>query len=256
MKAVFIGSGSVATHLAIALKNKGVTISQIYSRTASNAEILADKVGASFTNDITEIDQQADIYFYAIKDNFLLKLLEQIELPDALHVHTAGSIPMSIFQPFTTKYGVFYPLQTFSKQKEVDFSQSPICIETCNLEVQQQLVELAHLLTTKICIVSTEQRRDLHLAAVFACNFTNYMYDVASKILEETGIGFDLLLPLITETVDKVRTMKPYDAQTGPAVRFDEKTITRHLKMLKNRPDLKTIYKLLSKNIHKRHSNN
>ena len=256
MKAVFIGSGSVATHLAIALKNKGVTISQIYSRTASNAEILADKVGASFTNDITEIDQQADIYFYAIKDNFLLKLLEQIELPDALHVHTAGSIPMSIFQPFTTKYGVFYPLQTFSKQKEVDFSQIPICIETCNLEVQQQLVELAHLLTTKICIVSTEQRRDLHLAAVFACNFTNYMYDVASKILEETGIGFDLLLPLITETVDKVRTMKPYDAQTGPAVRFDEKTITRHLKMLKNRPDLKTIYKLLSKNIHKRHSNN
>lgn len=253
MEAVFIGSGSVATHLALALKEKGVTISQVYSRTKSNAAALADKLGTSYTTDLSEIYDKADIYFYALKDNSFRSTLKSFDLPDAIHVHTSGSISMSEFDGIATKYGVFYPLQTFSKEKEIDFSKIPICIEAINADTQQKLLDLANLLNSKTYLISSEQRKKLHLAAVFACNFSNYMYDVSSQILEEIGVGFDILHPLIMETALKVQSVTPYKAQTGPAVRFDDKIITKHLHMLKNRRDLKKIYKLLSKDIHKRH---
>jgi len=174
-------------------------------------------------------------------------------LPEGIQVHTAGCIPMNEFEGFTTKFGVFYPLQTFSKKKSVDFSQVPICIEANNVEVQDKLVEIANLLSTKIYHINSDQRKRLHLAAVFASNFTNYMYDIASEILEDSGFLFDIIQPLVAETADKVMTLKPYDAQTGPAVRMDEKTIAKHLSMLNSRPDLKKIYKLLTNDIHDRH---
>jgi len=253
MKAVFIGSGNVATHLALALQAKGVTISQVYSRTQKNAATLADKLNTSYTTDISEVYDKADIYFYALKDGSFRETLKRFDLPDAIHVHTAGSLPMSDFDGMATRYGVFYPLQTFSKEKDVDFSKVPICIEAINTDVQQKLLDLAHLLGSKTYLISSEQRKKLHLAAVFACNFTNYMYDVSSQILENIGVSFEILQPLIMETAEKVQSVVPYKAQTGPAVRFDEKTISRHLRMLKNRKDLKKIYKLLSKDIYKRH---
>jgi len=160
---------------------------------------------------------------------------------------------MSEFEGFTSKYGVFYPLQTFSINKPVNFKQIPICIEACDERVQQTLLDLAKLLSTKTYVVSSEQRKKLHLAAVFACNFTNYMYDISSKILDESGFLFEMIQPLIAETAEKIKTMNPYEAQTGPAVRMDEKTIAKHLSMLNKRPDLKKIYKLLTKNIYNRH---
>lgn len=160
---------------------------------------------------------------------------------------------MSEFDGIASKYGVFYPLQTFSKEKEVDFSQIPICIEAINGDTQQKLLDLANLLNSKTYLISSEQRKKLHLAAVFACNFSNYMYDISSQILEEIGVGFDIMHPLIMESALKVQSITPYKAQTGPAVRFDDKIITNHLHMLKNRRDLKKIYKILSKDIHKRH---
>lgn len=253
MKAVFIGSGNVATHLALALQAKGVTISQVYSRTQKNAANLADKLNTSYTTDISEVYDKADIYFYALKDGSFRETLKSFDLPDAIHVHTAGSIPMSDFDGIATKYGVFYPLQTFSKEKDVDFTKIPICIEAINTDVQQTLLDLAHLLGSKTYLISSEQRKKLHLAAVFACNFTNYMYDISSQILEDMGVSFEILQPLILETAEKVQSIVPYKAQTGPAVRFDDKIISKHLKMLKNRRDLKKIYTLLSKDIHKRH---
>lgn len=253
MKAVFIGSGSVATHLALALQEKGVTISQIYSRTSINAQILAERLGTTFTSDISDIYPDADIYIYAIKDSFLMRLLSEMDIPDALHVHTAGSVSMMAFERYTSKYGVFYPLQTFSKKKPVDFSQIPICIEGSSTEVQQKLLDLAHLITTKTYVVDSDQRKKLHLAAVFACNFTNYMYDIASQLVANSGIGFEILQPLILETADKIKTLSPYDAQTGPAVRFDEITIKKHLKLLKKEKEFRGIYKDLSKSIYKRH---
>lgn len=253
MEVVFIGSGNVATQLALALKEKGVTISQVYSRTRTNAVALADKLGTTYTTDLSEIYDKADIYFYALKDSSFRSTLKSFDLPNAIHVHTGGSIPMSEFDGIATKFGVFYPLQTFSKEKEVDFSKIPICIEAVNTEIQQKLLDLANLLNSRTYLISSEQRKKLHLAAVFACNFTNYMYDISSQILEEIGVSFEILHPLILETAQKVQSVTPYKAQTGPAVRFDDIIISKHLRMLRNRRDLMKIYKKLSKDIYKRH---
>lgn len=253
MKAVFVGSGNLGTHLASALHEKGVIISQIYSRTSSNAAILAEKLGASYTNDPGEIDEDADIYFYALKDSSLIHFLKEASLPNAMHVHTSGSVSLSIFKDSTLHYGVFYPLQTFSKNKPVDFSEIPICIEASNAEMQEKLLNIAHLLTEKTYIINSDQRKVLHLAAVFACNFSNYMYDVASEIMNDVGIGFEILQPLIAETAEKVKTMNPYEAQTGPAVRFDKIIIDKHLTMLKRYPQYKGLYKDISKYIYQRH---
>ena len=254
MKVVIIGSGNVATHLALALQSQGITICQIYSRTISNAEILALKIDAPFTSEISEIYRNADIYIYALNDSSFLKILKKFKLPEtALHVHTSGSIPMGDFFGYADKYGVLYPLQTFSKNKTVDFEQVPICIEGITPEVEEEILVIAKLLTSKIYFINSEKRKKLHLAAVFACNFSNYMYDVAYDIVMSAGIDFDILKPLILETAYKVQTMTPKEAQTGPAIRFDEKIINKHLALLNRKKNLKEIYRLLSKSINKKH---
>ena len=212
MKAVIIGSGNVATHLALAFQKKGIIISQVYSRTSANAELLAQKLNTSFTTHTSGIDRNADIYIYALKDSSFLNLLKRFDLPKAIHVHTSGSIPMKDFYGYTERYGVFYPLQTFSINKEIDFSNVPICIEANTEKLENELIELAKLLTTKTYILSSEQRRRVHLAAVFACNFTNYMYDIAHDIVLGAGIEFDILKPLIMETADKINTLPPREA--------------------------------------------
>lgn len=254
MKAVIIGSGNVATHLALAFQKKGIIISQVYSRTSANAELLAQKLNTSFTTHTSGIDRNADIYIYALKDSSFLHLLKRFNLPKAIHVHTSGSISMKDFYGYTERYGVFYPLQTFSINKEIDFSNVPICIEANSEKLENELIELAKLLTTKTYILSSEQRRKVHLAAVFACNFSNYMYDIAHDIVLGAGIEFDILKPLIMETADKINTLSPKEAQTGPAIRYDENIINKHLIMLDNRKHWKAIYKKLTKNIHNRHA--
>lgn len=254
MKVVIIGSGNVATHLALALQSQGITICQVYSRTISNAEILATKIDAPFTSEISEIYRNADVYIYALNDSSFLKILKKFKLPEtALHVHTSGSIPMGDFFGYADKYGVLYPLQTFSKNKTVDFEQVPICIEGITPEVEEEILVIAKLLTTKIYFINSEKRKKLHLSAVFACNFSNYMYDVAYDIVMSAGIDFDILKPLILETAYKVQTMTPKEAQTGPAIRFDEKIINKHLALLNRKKNLKEIYRLLSKSINKKH---
>jgi len=256
MEIVLIGSGSVATHLGLAFKSKGVIIKQVFSRNPANAENLAKKLETIFIDDISDLYMDADIYIYALKDSALKTILRKMSIiPQGIHVHTAGSVPMNDFEGFTAQFGVFYPLQTFSIKKEIDFSNVPVCLEASNAETQIALVNLAKLLTDKIYIINSEQRKQLHLAAVFACNFTNYMYDIAAQILEDSDIKFEIIEPLIAETADKIKTLSPYDAQTGPAVRFDETTIDRHLHMLKKNSDIKKVYDLLSKSIHLRHKN-
>jgi len=253
-KVVIIGSGSLATHLALTLHANGVLISQIYSRTPTNAEILADKVGCSYTSNISNLFSNADIYIYAINDNSLLKLLKKFELPDAIHIHTSGSLSISIFDGYAKKYGVLYPLQTFSKKRAVDFTNVPILIEACNSEIESDIYNFSKLISPKIYSITSEQRSKIHLAAVFACNFTNYMYDIAFDIVSKSGIGFEILQPLILETADKIKTLTPKDAQTGPAVRYDQNIIKKHLSLLNRSNDKKEIYKLLSKSINDRHS--
>ena len=256
MEVVLIGSGSVATHLGLALQAKGFTISQVYSRNAANAEILATKLNTSFITDISNIYREADIYFYALTDSAFKSILRKIDIPEGIQVHTAGCIPMNEFEGFTANFGVLYPLQTFSINKPLEFRQIPICIEASNREVQKTLLEIGNLLSDRVYEINSDQRKRLHLAAVFACNFTNYMYDISSKILEDSGFLFDIIQPLIAETAEKIKTMNPYEAQTGPAVRMDEKTISKHLLLLHKKPELKNIYKLLTKSIYRRHKKN
>ena len=253
MNAVIIGSGNLATHLAIALHEKGITISQIYSRTTSNAELLSQKLNCKFTIHTAEIDKNADIYFYALKDSSFHSVLKKFRAPKAIHVHTSGSISMKDFYGYAENYGVFYPLQTFSKKKEIDFSNIPICIEANSDKVEKVLQNLASLLSNNIYILSSEQRKKVHLAAVFACNFTNYMYDIAHDIVLSAGVEFDILKPLIAETAQKIETLSPREAQTGPAVRYDENTINKHLILLERNTHWHAIYLKLTKNIYLRH---
>ena len=256
MEVVFIGSGNVATQLGLALKEKGVVIKQVYSKSYSNADKLALKLNAEPTSDIADLYMDADFYFYALKDSALRSTLKQIEMPSGIQVHTGGTISIREFEGFSTRFGVFYPLQTFSVDKVVDFSKIPIFIEGCNQDVQEKLSELAKLLSEKVFQMNSEGRRKIHLAAVFACNFSNYMYDIASQILASANIPFDVMHPLIDETAEKIKTIAPYHAQTGPAVRMDDITISKHVAMLSKNREFRNIYKLLTKSINKRHKFN
>ncbi len=254
MDIVLIGAGNVATQLAKTFQKKNISIRQIYSRTLENAQKLAEEVNSSFTNNLAEIDRQADVYFYAVKDIVLEEIIRKINIREGLHIHTAGSIPISVFDGFAEKYGVFYPLQTFSKTREIDFTHIPIFIEGNSPVSEQQIFQLAHLLCDKIFIASSEQRQLIHLSAVFACNFSNHMFNIANEIVAQAGFSFEILKPLIDETVQKLNDMTPFEAQTGPAVRNDENVIQKHLSLLANRPELANIYKIISEHISKTYS--
>ena len=249
MKAVFIGSGNVASHLSLALQTSGLEFCQVYSHTIGNAQILAEKLHVPYTNKSSDIYKDADIYFYALKDDVLQQFIEKVNLPNGIHVHTAGSIPMIVFEGYAKNYGVFYPLQTFSKSKIVDFKLIPICIEASSLAIESVLLELANSVSKKNYLLSSEQRMQLHLSAVFASNFTNRMYAIAAEILEDAGMEFDIIKPLIEETCSKIRTLHPSKAQTGPALRHDEKIIQKHIELLSEKPEIQKLYKEISENI-------
>ena len=252
---VFIGAGNLATNLAKALYYKGFRIVQVYSRTEESARALAEKVEADYTTDLQEISKDAKLYIVSLKDAAFVELLPQIteDKQKSLLVHTAGSIPMSVWEGHAERYGVFYPMQTFSKQREVDFQEVPFFIEAKRAEDTELLKAIASTLSEKVYEADSEQRKSLHLAAVFICNFTNHMYALAADLLEKYNLPFEVMLPLIDETARKVHELAPRDAQTGPAVRYDENVMSNHLAMLVDSPALQEIYKLMSKSIHEHH---
>lgn len=252
---VFIGAGNLATNLAKAFYRKGFRIVQVYSRTQESARALAEKVEADYTTDLQEVVKGAKLYIVSLKDAAFVELLPQIAegKQGSLMVHTAGSIPMNVWEGHVFRYGVFYPMQTFSKQREVDFREVPFFIEAASPEDAELLKAVATTLSEKVYEATSEQRKSLHLAAVFICNFTNHMYALAAELLEKYNLPFDVMLPLIDETARKVHELAPRDAQTGPAVRYDENVISHHLSMLEGTPGLQEIYKLMSKSIHEHH---
>lgn len=251
LSVVFVGAGNLATHLAQSMHQKGFNIQQIYSRTLGSAQLLADSVDADFTASIEQIKKDADLYVTALTDEALLKLVPQLthEREKSLWVHTAGSIPVSIWKDYCEHYGVFYPLQTFSKKRAVDFSRIPVFIEGSSTEDTECLLNVAKELTTEVYQASSDQRKSLHLAAVFASNFTNHMYASAANLLKEYQLPFKVLLPLIDETAQKVHYLNPEEAQTGPAARNDRKVMEEHLNMLVSFPSLHHLYKEMSDSI-------
>lgn len=252
-KLAIIGAGNLATRVALELHNKGVEIVQVYSRTVTSALTLARLIGCNYVTKAEKITPDADIYLISVSDMAVNTLLAHVNFNNKLVAHTAGSIPMEDLKKFSSNYGVFYPLQTFSKYRDVNFTNIPFCIEANNKENEDSLVELAQLISPDVRLISSEQRKQLHLAAVFVNNFSNHMYSIASEIIKEKDLPFDILLPLIDETASKVKNMTPRAAQTGPATRMDKNIMNEHLHMLNGKHKLKKIYSSISESIGEYH---
>jgi predicted short-subunit dehydrogenase-like oxidoreductase (DUF2520 family) len=255
MKIVFIGAGNLATNLARELYSKGHQILQVYSRTEESAKALAKSVGSMAITNIAQTETGADLYVFSVKDSVLEQLLAQMPTTSGLWVHTAGSMPLSVFGKYHDDHGVIYPFQTFSKERKVDFSEIPVFIEANSDKNLELLENWVKTFSRKAIPLSSEKRKHIHLCGVFACNFVNHLYAVAEDILASQDIQFDVLLPLIDETARKVHELSPKDAQTGPAIRYDENVINKHLSLLAN-GNQKLLYELLSKNIHETNKTN
>lgn len=253
MRIVLIGAGNLATNLGKALHGAGHDIVQVYSHTWDNAQRLATIVGGAATDDLSSIVSSADVYIFSIKDSTLGEVIPQVVSgrADKLMIHTAGSMPMSLFEGMALHYGVLYPMQTFSKSREVDFKVIPCFVEGNDSYALSAIAELASSVSDRVSELSSDDRRYLHLAAVWACNFTNHCYEVSAELLRKHGIPFDVMLPLIDETAAKVHDLAPIDAQTGPAVRFDENVIRAQSLLMRDNPLLKDLYERMSMSIHK-----
>ena len=252
MRIVLVGAGNLATNLGKALKQSGENIIQLYSHTKESASRLGIELEIPYTTNILDLSKDAELYIVSLKDSVLQDFLPLLVKgrEDALFVHTAGSIPLSIWSGIVQRGGVFYPMQTFSKNRNVDFRQIPCFIEACNKKDEGVLCDLASKLSQKVIVLNSEKRKYLHLAAVFACNFTNYMYNITAQILEPHGIPFNVMLSLIDETAAKVHELSPINAQTGPAVRYDEDVMNRQIELLAENPEWQDLYKRISNNIY------
>ncbi|MCD8203025.1 MAG: DUF2520 domain-containing protein [Prevotella sp.] len=253
MRIAVIGAGNLATNIGVALHDAGHEILQVYSRTEKSADTLAKRLCCEAVTELERVCDDADIYIVAVKDSVIADIVPVLcngGRKDAVFVHTAGSIGISVFDGYAIHYGVLYPMQTFSKARQVDFREIPCFIEGNDEKALTSIKTLAGSISESIYELSSEARKYLHLSAVFACNFVNYCYDIASEILGEHGISFDVMLPLIDETARKVHELPPSEAQTGPAVRYDENVMGSQKSLLAANSDFQKIYELMSKSIH------
>ncbi len=249
---VFVGSGNVAGHLAKAFRQVGLRILQICSPDMGHARELAAKVDAEAIITCSAMNTHADLYLLTVPDGKIASVAEKMSQVDGVVCHTSGITAMETLDRFEN-YGVFYPFQTFSKNRDLDISQVPFCLEASSEETYEALRTLADKLSNAVYGVNTERRMKLHLAAVLVNNFTNYLYAEADEYLKENGLDMRILLPLIRETATKIEKLSATEAQTGPARRGDRSTIAKHLEMLQNRDDLKEIYQIFSQQILKKY---
>jgi predicted short-subunit dehydrogenase-like oxidoreductase (DUF2520 family) len=247
-----IGSGNVAWHLAPALENVGLKIQAVYSKDITNAKALTQRLyEAEPTDSLDFSDVGASLFIIAVTDSAIEAVAKEIILPeDAIVVHTSGSQPLDVLEYIpTTHLGVFYPLQTFSKSKKVDFVNIPLLIESEDKLTKTTLLKIAGKLSQKVHQVHSDDRQALHVSAVFACNLTNHLFTIADKLLADKNLDFDLLKPLITETINKSLKIGPQNAQTGPAIREDLETLEKHMVYLEENESYANIYKLITQDI-------
>jgi predicted short-subunit dehydrogenase-like oxidoreductase (DUF2520 family) len=248
----FIGSGNLAWHLAPAFDNMGFIVREVYSRNPQHAEQLTNKLyqaEVKATLDFSTSD--SSIFIIATSDDAITSIAQEIILPDeAVLIHTSGSKPLSELQfAATNNIGVFYPLQTFSKQTKVDFKDIPVFIESTNEETESVLTALAKSISGQVKKISSEERKALHVAAVFASNFTNHMLTISNDILQKNFLSFEWLKPLVIETIQKSLILGPENAQTGPAKRGDLEILDKHLEFLQTDPHTAEIYTIISQHI-------
>ena len=246
---VLLGAGNVANHFYQAFKiSEGSRVIQWYSRQLSKITQFQNET--AITDDLKTL-VEADVYLMAVNDDSIEEFSTLLPLVNSLVVHTSGSVSIHALNK-KHRRGVFYPLQTFTKGVEMNFQNVPICIEALEKDDLNTLKSLAESLHSPVYKISTEQRQTLHVSAVFVNNFSNQLYRIAHEITDAKHIPFDILKPLIHETAQKIDTLSPYMAQTGPAMRNDKKTIKRHLNLLENE-DHKKLYELLTQSIKKTH---
>ena len=264
MKIVFLGSGNVATHLSQALNHSmSDEVVQVYSPTAENAESLAELLSCGYCTDISDVDVNADIYICSVKDSAQRQVWlalkkhfneSDVNLAEKIVVHTAGALAMNGEDGLSNVFpncGVVYPVQSFSKQRAVDLSHTPFLIEATNPSTLEKLRRLVATVSDRCYEATTRQRNALHPAAVFASNFANHMYAIAHRLMEKNGLPFDILIPLIQETAQKVMEVAPVAAQTGPAVRGDEEVMSKQeKKLMEDGSEVELeIYRIVSRNI-------
>lgn len=251
MRIVMIGAGRLATNLATALYAAGHQIMMVYSRTSAAAQELASRVEATATSQLEELPMQADAFIIAVADNALDEVARKavVGRESQTFFHTAGTMPLRVLACGAKHYGVFYPMQSFSKERIANFQDIPLFLETNDDIALQTAQSLAESLTSHVYHLSSEERQYLHVAAVFACNFANHCYAMAREVLQSHGIDFRVMLPLIDETAQKVHQLSPEEAQTGPAVRHDDNVVAHHIQLLQSHPELAKIYEMLSGDI-------
>lgn len=246
----FVGAGNVATHLSRCIQKNGWEVKGVYSRTLASASLLAESLDCVATTHLSQLPE-ADIYLFSVTDDALPGVLQRFaELSrEGIWIHTAGSIPLSVFDHLHVDCGVLYPLQSFTKAKHIDMGETPIFVEAATQRAKNVINELAQSISKNIFEVDSSVRGRIHVAAVFACNFVNCCYSYAAQIMESGNLPFNLLLPLIDETAEKVHSLEPIAAQTGPAARSDYALIERHLELLSDNKLLADTYRCMTNGI-------
>jgi predicted short-subunit dehydrogenase-like oxidoreductase (DUF2520 family) len=253
---VIVGAGNLATSLALAMHRQGINVLQVLNRTRCRGEKLAKRVSADFSGDFRKADFSADLYLIAVSDSAITEVAMNLGLTNQLLVHTSGSTDISCLKEASGNYGVFYPLQTFSGPKPSGLRGVPLCIEANTRMNEQTLLGLARRLSENVHVINSAQRKVLHMTAVFASNFSNFMYSIAEDILVKHDIPFGLLKPLILQTARNTGHEDIFKRQTGPAVREDIKVMDEHREMLAKYEEYMEIYDLISKSIIKHKKRN
>ncbi len=249
-KICLVGSGNVGTNLGINLKQKGIEIVQVISRNINNAKALALKLEANYSSQISEFDRRCNTIIFSVSDDAIKPLLQSVNFENRLLIHTAGSVSAEIFAEYSDYYGVLYPLQSFKKADFTNFLEIPLFIEGNREESNERIGNIGSQLSNKVYDADSEMRLRIHVAAVFACNFTNHMYHISHNLIKDMPINFDVFAPLIRKTAEQaIRAGNPEETQTGPAIRNDKGTMKKHLNELKQNESLAELYKFMSNRI-------
>jgi len=248
-----LGTGNVASWFLFVLKKANISIRQIYGRNELKCKQLAEQYQAVPISDLRQLDGESDLYLFSLKDEVYSEVVEKIPFQLPAAVLTAGSVSQNVLSPVTKRFGVLYPCQTISSGMDFSKVDVPLCVEGVDSEMADSLLFLAKKLSENSALVSEEQRAKLHLAAVFASNFSNAMCGIAFDMLEKEQIDPRMLLPILQNTVEKLKLFSPWQSQTGPARRQDQQVMNRHLNLMQD-TDLQDIYKLISNYIIKKTS--
>ena len=251
---LIVGAGNVAWHLGKAFKNAGLPIAQVWSRQILHAEELANEISVKATDDVEEVNRFNGVIVFCIPDHAIPDFTSRLENSDSIYIHTSGSLNISVFEKRLIHRGVFYPLQTFRKNKPYrEFKDIPVLIESSTSQVDSMLHFWASAIQSKVYEIDSFQRMKIHVAAVFACNFSNHMVSISRQIIEENNHDYEMLRPLLTETLTNILKFDTREIQTGPAIRKDMDTIDKHSESLAEHPEWADLYSLISKSIIKMH---